>query len=270
MSIALAVGMDRFEELLAGGFAADEHFRTAPLERNIPVLMAMLGIWYRNFFGASTHAVLPYDQYLDRFPAYLQQGDMESNGKFRRLDGSRVDHATGPIIWGEPGTNGQHAFFQLLHQGTELVPADFIAPARSLNPMGDHHAILLANVLAQTEALMRGRTQEEAEAELLHKATSPSEAARLAPHKTFEGNRPSNTILFKELTPRTLGSLIALYEHKIFVQGTVWGINSFDQMGVELGKQLASAILPELKGEKRGEHDSSTTGLIQTCREWAE
>ena len=270
MPIALAVGMDRFEELLEGGFAADEHFRTAPLEQNIPVLMAMLGIWYRNFFEAATHAVLPYDQYLDRFPAYLQQGDMESNGKFRTLDGNRVDHATGPIIWGEPGTNGQHAFFQLLHQGTELVPADFIAPARSLNPMGDHHAILLANFLAQTEALMRGRTREEAKAELLATGTPPAEAARLAPHKSFDGNRPTNTILFKKLTPRTLGSLIALYEHKIFVQGTVWGINSFDQMGVELGKQLASAILPELKGNTRGEHDSSTTGLIDACRNWAD
>ena len=270
MPIALAVGMDRFEELLQGGFAADEHFRTAPLEQNIPVLMAMLGIWYRNFFEAATHAVLPYDQYLDRFPAYLQQGDMESNGKFRTLDGNRVDHATGPIIWGEPGTNGQHAFFQLLHQGTELVPADFIAPARSLNPMGDHHAILLANFLAQTEALMRGRTREEAKAELLATGTPPAEAARLAPHKSFDGNRPTNTILFKKLTPRTLGSLIALYEHKIFVQGTVWGINSFDQMGVELGKQLASAILPELKGNTRGEHDSSTTGLIDACRNWAD
>ena len=269
MGIALSVGMDRFEELLEGGFAADEHFRTAPLEKNIPVLMAMLGIWYRNFFGADTHAVLPYDQYLDRFPAYLQQGDMESNGKFRTLDGTRVDYATGPIIWGEPGTNGQHAFFQLLHQGTELVPADFIAPARTLNPMGDHHVILLANFLAQTEALMRGRTEEEARAEMEAKGTGPAEAARLAPHKTFEGNRPTNTILFKELTPKTLGSLIALYEHKIFVQGTVWGINSFDQMGVELGKQLASAILPELKGEKQGEHDSSTRGLIDVCRKWA-
>lgn len=268
MSIALAVGMDRFEELLAGGFAADEHFRTAPLEQNIPVLMAMLGIWYRNFFGAVTHAVLPYDQYLDRFPAYLQQGDMESNGKFRTLGGTRVDYSTGPIIWGEPGTNGQHAFFQLLHQGTELVPADFIAPARSLNTMGEHHTILLANFLAQTEALMGGRTEAQAKRELLAGGADPDKAARLAPHKTFEGNRPSNTILFKELTPTTLGSLIALYEHKIFVQGTVWGINSFDQMGVELGKQLASAILPELRGEKHGEHDCSTAGLIKACRQW--
>jgi glucose-6-phosphate isomerase len=256
--------MDRFEELLAGAHDIDEHFREAPLGENIPVLMGLLGIWYSNFFGASTHAILPYDQYLHRFAAYFQQGDMESNGKGVDRQGNRiVDYTTGPVIWGEPGTNGQHAFYQLLHQGTRLVPADFIAPAQSHNPLGDHHAILLANFFAQTEALMRGKTEDEAREELVSTGVTPERIDELAPHKTFEGNRPSNTILFEKLTPRTLGRLIALYEHKIFVQGVIWGINSYDQWGVELGKQLAKAILPELEGDDEvTSHDSSTNALV--------
>ncbi len=263
LSIALSIGMDGFEELLAGAFTVDEHFRTAPLEENIPVIMALLGIWYRNFMGAQTHAILPYDQYLALFPAYFQQGDMESNGKSVTRQGDPVACATGPVIWGEPGTNGQHAFYQLLHQGTGFVPCDFLAPAVSLHPLGDHHPKLLANFFAQSEALMKGRTLEEARAELEASGFSEAAVARLAPHKVFEGNRPSTSILFPLLDPRTLGSLIALYEHKIFVQGWIWGINSYDQMGVELGKQLAGKILPELdeEGDVTG-HDSSTGGLI--------
>jgi glucose-6-phosphate isomerase len=246
LPIALAIGMDRFEELLAGAHAMDRHFRSAPLERNMPVILGLLGIWYRNFLGACSHAILPYDQHLHRLPAYLQQADMESNGKFVRRDGARVDYATGPIIWGEPGTNGQHAFYQLIHQGTELIPADFIAAAESLTPLGDHHDKLLANFLAQTEALAFGKT-----------------GAALPPHKVFEGNRPTNSILYRKLTPHTLGRLIALYEHKVFAQGVIWNINSYDQWGVELGKQLAKAILPELAtGEPIESHDSSTNGLI--------
>ncbi|MBG0777956.1 MAG: glucose-6-phosphate isomerase [Desulfovibrionaceae bacterium] len=267
LSIALAVGMDRFEELLDGAFAADEHFRTAPLAENIPVVMGLLGVWYNNFFGAQSHAILPYDQYLHRFAAYFQQGDMESNGKSVTLDGERVDYATGPIVWGEPGTNGQHAFYQLIHQGTKLVPCDFIAPARSLNPIGKHHAILISNFLAQTEALMRGKTEDEARAELEAAGKSGAALERLLPHKVFEGNRPTNSFLCRELDPRTLGALIALYEHKIFVQGTIWNVNSYDQWGVELGKQLAKAILPELEGDGRATgHDSSTNGLINTFK----
>jgi len=263
MPIALSVGMDRFEELLEGAFFMDEHFRTAPLEENIPVLMGLIGIWYNNFLGAQSHAILPYDQYLSRFPAYFQQGDMESNGKSTTLSGEHVDYSTGPILWGEPGTNGQHAFYQLIHQGTKLVPCDFLAPAKTLNPLGEHHAILLSNFFAQTEALMKGKTWEEAGAELEAAGLSGQALEKLLPHKVFEGNRPSNSILFKELTPKTLGSLIALYEHKIFVQGAVWDINSFDQWGVELGKQLAKTILPELKSKDPVEdHDSSTNGLI--------
>ena len=262
LPIALAVGMDRFEELHAGGHAMDQHFRSAPLEANIPVIMALLGVWYRNFLGAASHAVLPYDQHLHRLPAYLQQADMESNGKFVRRDGAEVDYATGPVLWGEPGTNGQHAFYQLIHQGTELVPGDFIAAVESQTPLGDHHDKLLANFLAQTEALMRGRTVAEARAELEAAGLSGEALEQLVPHKVFHGNRPSNSIVYRRLTPYTLGNLIALYEHKIFVQGVIWNINSFDQWGVELGKQLANAILPELQGAPPGEHDSSTLGLV--------
>jgi glucose-6-phosphate isomerase len=264
LPIALMIGMDRFEELLGGGHAADEHFRDAPIEKNAPVVMAMLGVWYANFFGASTHAILPYDQYMSRFAAYFQQGDMESNGKRVDHDGTPIDdYTTGPVVWGEPGTNGQHAFYQLLHQGTRLVPCDFIAPLESHNPMGRHHEVLLANFFAQTEALMRGKTEAEARAELVSQGTRPERVDELAPHKTFPGNRPTSSIVFPRLTPRTLGLLIALYEHKIFVQGTVWRIFSFDQWGVELGKQLAKKIEPEL--ERPGlvaAHDGSTNALI--------
>ena len=225
--------------------------------------MALLGIWYNNFFGASTHALLPYDQYMHRFPAYFQQGDMESDGKSVDRDSQRVDYSTGPIVWGEPGTNGQHAFYQLIHQGTKLVPCDFLAPVESQNPIGEHHPILLSNFFAQTEALMKGKTESEVRAELVAAKTPEPELEKLIPHKIFEGNRPTNSILFQKLTPTTLGSLIALYEHKIFVQGIIWRINSFDQWGVELGKQLAKAIQPELPGpEKVSSHDSSTNGLI--------
>jgi glucose-6-phosphate isomerase len=263
LSIALAVGMPHFRELLAGAREMDKHFRTAPFERNIPVLLALLGVWYRNFQGCEAHAVLPYDQYLALLPAYLQQADMESNGKGVTRDGRPVTHATGPVLWGEPGTNGQHAFYQLLHQGTTVVPCDFLAAVNPLHEVGAHHTILIANFLAQTEALMRGRTMEEAEEELA--SLSPEARAALAPHKTFPGNRPSNSLLYDRLTPRVLGSLIAMYEHKIFVQGVIWGINSFDQMGVELGKQLAGVILPELQGGGTGSHDASTLGLIRRC-----
>jgi glucose-6-phosphate isomerase len=266
LSIATVVGMDHFEELLAGAYEADEHVRSAPLHENIPVVMAALGVWYPNFFGASSHAVLPYDQYLHRFPAYLQQADMESNGKRTSRDGAIItDYTTGPIVWGEPGTNGQHAFFQLLHQGTHLVPCDFIVAARSHNPIGPHQDILMANCVAQTEALMRGKTADEARAELEQTGISDARVAALVPHKTFPGNRPSNTFMVERLTPRALGRLIALYEHKIFVQGVIWNVYSFDQWGVELGKQLAKVILPELSGPD-GEHDSSTHQLIDYYR----
>ena len=262
LSIALAVGMDHFEALLAGAHKADEHFRTAPLEQNIPVIMALLGIWYNNFFGAQTQAILPYDQYLSRFAAYFQQGDMESNGKSVTISGEHVNYSTGAILWGEPGTNGQHAFYQLIHQGTKLIPCDFLAAARSLNPLGDHHPVLIANFLAQTEALMKGKTADEVRAEFKVAGNDhPSEM--LVAAKTFAGNKPSNSFFFKELTPETLGTLIAFYEHKIFTQGVIWNINSFDQWGVELGKQLAKAIEPELKGDAPiTSHDSSTNGLI--------
>ena len=263
LSIALAIGMDRFEELLSGAHKVDEHFRSTPFETNMPVIMGLLGIWYNNFFGAQTHAILPYDQYLSRFPAYFQQGDMESNGKSVTKDGEGVDYTTGPIIWGEPGTNGQHAFYQLIHQGTKLVPCDFLAPAQSLNPLGEHHPILISNFLAQTEALMKGKTGAEVRAELAALGLSGEALEKLVPAKTFEGNRPSNSFLFQKLTPKTLGSLIALYEHKIFTQGAIWNVNSFDQMGVELGKHVAKAILSELGGEDPiTSHDSSTNGLI--------
>ena len=263
LSIVMAIGMDRFEELLSGAHKVDEHFRTTPFEENIPVIMGLLGIWYNNFFGAETHAILPYDQYLYRFPAYFQQGDMESNGKSVTKEGERVDFSTGPIIWGEPGTNGQHAFYQLIHQGTKLIPCDFLAPARSFNPLGQHHLILMANFFAQTEALMRGKTDPEVRAELEESGLGGAELENLVAAKTFEGNRPSNSFLFYQLTPETLGSLIALYEHKIFTQGVIWNINSFDQMGVELGKQLAKVIEPELEGDGSiSSHDCSTNGLI--------
>lgn len=263
LSLALTIGFDHFEELLEGGFAMDEHFRNAPLEKNIPVLMALLGIWNGNFWGAASQAVLPYDQYLHRFPAYLQQLEMESNGKRVTRSGELVDYATGPILWGEPGTNGQHAFYQLIHQGTQLVPCDFIAPVRSHNPLGPHHPILLANVFAQAEALMRGKSAAEAQAEMTAAGMEAEDIAALLPHRVFPGNRPSSTLLLEEITPRTLGMLIAVYEHKVFVQGAIWGINSFDQWGVELGKQLAGAILPELvTPEAVTSHDASTNGLI--------
>jgi glucose-6-phosphate isomerase len=266
-SIVLAIGMDRFEELLFGAHEVDEHFRTTPFHANIPVIMGLLGIWYNNFCAAQSHAILPYDQYLALFPAYFQQGDMESNGKRVTKTGEPVDTTTGPIIWGQPGTNGQHAFYQLIHQGTKLIPCDFLASAQSFNPIGQHHEILISNFLAQTEALMMGKTADEARAELLAQGTPDDRLELLVAAKTFPGNRPSNSFLFPKLTPRTLGSLVALYEHKIFTQGVIWNINSFDQMGVELGKQLAKAILPELvDDEPVASHDSSTNGLLNAYK----
>ncbi|MEL6672741.1 MAG: glucose-6-phosphate isomerase [Bacteroidota bacterium] len=266
-SIACTIGYDHFEELLGGGYAMDEHFRTAAFEENMPVILALIGLWYNNFFGAETEAILPYDQYMHRFAAYFQQGNMESNGKYVGRAGEKVSYQTGPIIWGEPGTNGQHAFYQLIHQGTKLIPCDFLAPAISHNPIGDHHPKLLANYFAQTEALMAGKTAEEVQAELEAAGKSAEEIAFLTPFKVFEGNRPTNSFLFKQLTPRTLGSLIAMYEHKIFVQGVIWNIFSFDQWGVELGKQLAKKILPELEGEESvSSHDASTNGLINAYK----
>lgn len=263
LSIALFIGFENFEELLQGAFEMDEHFRTAPFEKNLPVILALLGIWYNNFFGAETYAILPYDQYLHRFAAYFQQGDMESNGKRITREGKVVSYQTGQIVWGEPGTNGQHAFYQLIHQGTKLIPCDFLVPAISHNPIGEHHEILLSNFFAQTEALMKGKTEKEVRKELEAQGLKKKEIEKLLPHKVFEGNRPTNSILFQKLTPKTLGSLIAMYEHKIFVQSIIWNINAFDQWGVELGKQLAKAILPELKDEKTVEtHDASTNGLI--------
>ena len=264
LSIACVIGMDNFEAMLTGAFEMDEHFRTAPLERNIPVLLAVLGVWYSNFFGTETVAILPYDQFLHRLPAYLQQADMESNGKGVDRQGHRItDYATGPIVWGEPGTNGQHAFFQLLHQGTRIVPADFLAPIESQNPLDGHHAVLLANYFAQTEALMKGKSLEEVRTELEAQKLPPARVTELMPHKAFAGNRPTNSILFQKLTPKMLGKLIAMYEHKIFTQGIIWNIYSFDQWGVELGKQLAKKIEPELSAEGPvTSHDSSTNGLI--------
>jgi glucose-6-phosphate isomerase len=261
--IAVAIGMDQFEEMLEGAHQMDEHFRTAPLERNIPATLALLGIWYNNFFGAQTHAILPYDQHLRYLPAYLQQADMESNGKFVDRDGDEVDYDTGPVIFGQLGIPGQHAFYQLIHQGTRLIPADFLAPMTNRVPLAHHHHILMANVFAQGEALMCGKTPEEARAELQQAGLSEAQIATLLPYKVFPGNRPTNTILFQTLDPRTLGSLIAMYEHKIFVQGVIWNINSFDQWGVELGKQLAKTVLSELQEPGEVEtHDSSTNGLI--------
>ena len=263
LSIALAIGFENFHALLEGAHEMDEHFRTAPLDKNLPVTLALLGVWYNNFFGAETHAILPYDQYLSRFPAYFQQGDMESNGKRVTRDGKVVDYQTGPVIWGEPGTNGQHAFYQLLHQGTKLVPADFLASVDTHNPIGEHHTLLLANFLAQTEALMKGKTEDEARAELEASGMKGEALAALLPHKIFPGNRPTNSLLYQKLDPRTLGKLTALYEHKIFVQGIIWNVNSFDQWGVELGKKLANAILPELRAAVDvSSHDASTNALI--------
>ena len=263
LSIACTVGFENFVELLDGAHAMDNHFRETSLEKNIPCLLALIGIWYGNFFGAETEAILPYDQYLHRFPAYFQQGNMESNGKQVDRSGREVRYQTGPVIWGEPGTNGQHAFYQLIHQGTKLIPCDFIAPAISHNPTGDHHEILLSNFFAQTEALMKGKTRPEVVAELRASGAGEEEIKRLTPFREFRGNRPTNSILIKKITPRTLGSLMAMYEHKIFVQGVIWNIFSFDQFGVELGKQLAGQILPELKEAREvTAHDASTNGLI--------
>ena len=266
LSIAIAVGFAQFERLLAGAHAMDEHFRQAPLDANMPVILGLLGVWNVNFQGAAAHAVLPYDQYLRRLPAHLQQVDMESNGKGVARDGGPVGLETGPIIFGEPGTNGQHAFYQLIHQGTRLVPADIIVAASTHNPLADQHAMLVANALAQAEALMRGKTLEEARAELDAAGMDPAKAAALAPHKVFPGNRPTNTIVLRRLDPYTLGLLVALYEHKVFVQGILWNVNSFDQWGVELGKQLASVILPELAAGSAGRHDGSTEGLLAHMR----
>ena len=263
LSIAIYIGMDHFEDLLQGAYEMDEHFRNAPLEQNIPVLMALLGIWYNNFFDADSYAIFPYDQYLYELPAYLQQGDMESNGKHTTRKGERAEYSTGPIIWGKPGTNGQHAFFQLVHQGTKLIPADFLAAVEAQNPLGEHHAILISNFFAQTEALMKGKSREEARAELEAKGYEGEDLEYLARHMEFDGNRPTNSIMFQRLDPKTMGSLVAMYEHKIFVQGVIWDINSFDQMGVEFGKQLAQAILSELESDDLvNGHDSSTNGLI--------
>ena len=267
LSIACRIGFENFAELLQGAFEMDTHFRSAPLEKNIPVILALIGIWNTDFLGARTEAILPYDQYMHRFPAYLQQGNMESNGKSVDRNGRRVLYDTGPVVWGEPGTNGQHAFFQLLHQGTNIVPADFLAPAVSHNPAGEHHGILLSNFFAQTEALMKGKTEKEAIDDMKREGRGDDEIARLLPYRVFEGNRPTNSILFKMLTPRVLGSLIAMYEHKIFVQGAIWNIFSFDQWGVELGKQLADRILPELKDDRPVHaHDPSTNGLINAFK----
>ncbi len=267
LSIALYIGFDKFEELLNGAHAMDEHFRDTPSDQNLPVILALIGIWYNNFFGAQTEAILPYDQYMHRFAAYFQQGDMESNGKSVDRAGHPIDYQTGPIIWGEPGTNGQHAFYQLIHQGTKLIPCDFLAPAISQRPIGEHHKILMANYFAQTEALMNGKTEHEAAEELRKMGKTEDEVKALTPFKMFPGNRPTNSILFKQLTPRTLGSLIAMYEHKIFVQGVIWDIFSFDQWGVELGKQLASRILPELQDDATvSTHDSSTNGLMNAFK----
>jgi len=263
LSIACSIGFENFTELLNGAHTMDMHFRHVPFEKNIPVILALIGIWYSSFFGAETEAILPYDQYMHRFPAYFQQGDMESNGKSVDRAGERINYQTGPIIWGEPGTNGQHAFYQHIHQGTKLIPCDFIAPALSHNPIGDHHAILLSNFFAQTEALMKGKKYDEAVAELRSSGMSDDEIKMHVPFRIFQGNRPTNSVLFRKLTPGTLGKLIAMYEHKIFVQGVIWNVFSFDQWGVELGKQLAKKIFPELHDKNIvSSHDSSTNGLI--------
>ncbi|CAH6992221.1 glucose-6-phosphate isomerase [Vibrio chagasii] len=267
LSISLSVGFDNFVELLEGAHEMDNHFALTEFESNIPVILALIGIWYNNFHGAESEAILPYDQYMHRFAAYFQQGNMESNGKFVDREGNPVEYQTGPIIWGEPGTNGQHAFYQLIHQGTKLIPSDFIAPAISHNPASDHHQKLMSNFFAQTEALAFGKTKETVEAEFLAAGKTAEEVAELVPFKVFEGNRPTNSILVKQITPRSLGNLIAMYEHKIFVQGVIWNIFSFDQWGVELGKQLANQILPELADDAEvTSHDSSTNGLINAFK----
>ena len=270
LSIALSIGFDNFEALLSGAHEMDKHFRTAPLEKNIPATLALVGLWNTNFLGAQTEAILPYDQYLHRFAAYFQQGNMESNGKYVDRNGNVIrDYQTGPIIWGEPGTNGQHAFYQLIHQGTMLIPCDFIAPAQSHNPLGDHHSKLLSNFFAQTEALAFGKTKEEVEAEFVKAGKSLDEVKDIVPFKVFTGNKPTNSILVQKMTPFVLGALIAMYEHKIFAQGVIFNIFSFDQWGVELGKQLANRILPELADkEKVTSHDSSTNGLINQFKAW--
>lgn len=269
LSIALSIGFENFEQLLSGAHEMDKHFRTAPIEQNIPATLALVGIWNSNFLGAETEALLPYDQYLHRFAAYFQQGNMESNGKFVGRDGKAVNYQTGPIVWGEPGTNGQHAFYQLIHQGTKIIPCDFIAPAQTHNAVGDHHAKLLSNFFAQTEALAFGKSKEVVEQEFLQAGKKLEEVAEIVPFKVFTGNKPTNSILVQKITPFTLGALIAMYEHKIFVQGVIFNIYSFDQWGVELGKQLANRILPELQGnEKVASHDSSTNGLINQFKAW--
>lgn len=269
LSIVLSIGFDNFVELLSGAHAIDKHFSTTPAEKNLPVLLALIGIWYNNFFGAETEAILPYDQYMHRFAAYFQQGNMESNGKYVDRNGNVVDYQTGPIIWGEPGTNGQHAFYQLIHQGTKMVPCDFIAPAITHNPLSDHHQKLLSNFFAQTEALAFGKSREVVEQEYRDQGKDPATLDYVVPFKVFEGNRPTNSILLREITPFSLGALIALYEHKIFTQGVILNIFTFDQWGVELGKQLANRILPELKDDKEiSSHDSSTNGLINRYKAW--
>lgn len=269
LSIALSIGFENFELLLLGANEMDVHFANETYETNIPVILALLGVWYTQFFNANTHAILPYDQYMHRFAAYFQQGDMESNGKSVDRNGNRVSYPTGPVIWGEPGTNGQHAFYQLIHQGTQLIPADFIAPAITHNKIGNHHTLLMSNFFAQTEALMNGKTKEEVDLELQKAGLSIEQINKLSPFKVFEGNRPTNSILVKQITPKTLGSLIAMYEHKIFVQGIIWNIFSYDQWGVELGKQLANSILPELESDQMiHSHDSSTNGLINKFKAW--
>ena len=269
LSIVLSIGFDNFVELLSGAHAMDKHFSTTPAEKNLPVLLALIGIWYNNFFGAETEAILPYDQYMHRFAAYFQQGNMESNGKYVDRNGNVVDYQTGPIIWGEPGTNGQHAFYQLIHQGTKIVPCDFIAPAITHNPLSDHHQKLLSNFFAQTEALAFGKSREVVEQEYRDQGKDPATLDYVVPFKVFEGNRPTNSILLREITPFSLGALIALYEHKTFTQGVILNISTFDQWGVELGKQLANRILPELKDDKEiSSHDSSTNGLINRYKAW--
>ena len=267
LSIVLTIGYKNFEQLLKGAHDTDKHFRNTSFEKNIPVIMALIGLWYTNFFGSQTESILPYDQYMHRFSAYFQQGNMESNGKSADRNGKKLDHSSGPVIWGEPGTNGQHAFYQLIHQGTVLIPCDFIAPAQTHNPIGDHHVKLLSNFFAQTEALMNGKTTDEAKAELVKAGMSEEQIQTLLPFKVFSGNRPTNSFLIKKITPFTLGQLIALYEHKIFVQGVIWNIFSFDQWGVELGKQLANKILPELQDDSTiSNHDASTNGLINAYK----
>lgn len=269
LSVCLGIGYENYDQLLQGAYEADDHFKSTAFDENIPVLQAVIGFWYMQFYGAGTHAILPYDQYMHRFSAYFQQADMESNGKYVDRNGQRVTYNTGPVIWGEPGTNGQHAFYQLIHQGTRLIPCDFIAPAISHNPLGRHHQILLSNFFAQTEALMNGKTKEQAKEEMIKEGLSEEKINRMLPYKVFEGNRPTNAFLLKKITPKNLGTLIAFYEHKIFVQGVIWNIYSFDQWGVELGKQLANVILHELEDESEvNSHDGSTNALINKYKNW--